>query len=205
MLPAFVFKPRSPGAHPVLIDLRGSGSQYRPRWDAFTQYLVNQLGYAVIAPNVRGSAGYGRSFLALDDGALRDDAVRDIGALLVWIGLQPEFDRSRMAVIADSRGGYWALASLAHYGDRLRGGIAHNLLPFHNAVSIRRPLLIVQGLNDPQVPASESSLMMARLRGNGGEVWYFAAKDEGYGFRSSNTRDEYLATAVAFLQHLAPR
>ncbi len=47
---------------------------------------MNELGYAVVAPNVRGSSGYGRSFLKLDDGALREDSVRDIGALLVWIG-----------------------------------------------------------------------------------------------------------------------
>ena len=203
-LPAFVFKPRTPGPHPVLIRLQGADAQYRPGWDAFTQYLVNELGFVVVAPNVRGAAGYGRSFLKLDDGALREDAVRDIGALLVWIGLQPDFDRNRMLVMDDSSGGYLALASLANYGDRLKGGIAHNILPLNNAASIRRPVLIVQGLSDPRVPASESQLMMARLRGNGSEVWYLGAKNEGHGFRRKANRDEYLATVAAFLKHVAP-
>src|SRR6185369_2504626 len=83
LLSAFVYKPTTPGPHPVLIDIHGGPEvQYRPKWDAFTQYLVNELGYVVIAPNVRGSSGYGRSFLKLDDGKLREDAVRDIGSLL---------------------------------------------------------------------------------------------------------------------------
>jgi dipeptidyl aminopeptidase/acylaminoacyl peptidase len=205
LLPAFVFKPRTPGPHPVIIDMHGGPeSQYRSQWNAFTQYLVNELGYAVVAPNVRGSAGYGRSFMKLDDGALREDPVRDIGALLVWIGLQPDFDRKRIAVIDDSPGGYLALASLANYGDRLAGGIVRNILPLSNATSIRKPLLIAQGLGDPRMPVSESQLMTARLRGNGGEVWYLAAKDEGRDFNSKASRDEYLATVAAFLQHIAP-
>ena len=120
LLSAFVYKPATPGPHPVLINIHGGPeSQYRPRWDAFTQYLVNELGYAVVAPNVRGSSGYGRSFLKLDDGALREDAVRDIGSLLVWIGLQPDLDRSRVVVMGGSYGGYMSLASMVNYGDRL--------------------------------------------------------------------------------------
>jgi dipeptidyl aminopeptidase/acylaminoacyl peptidase len=78
---------------------------------------------AVVAPNVRGSAGYGRSFAALDNGVLRQDAVRDIGSLLVWLGLQPGFDRQHIAVMGGNYGGYMALASLAAYSDRLCGGI----------------------------------------------------------------------------------
>ena len=66
----------------------------------------------MVAPNVRGSSGYGKSFLALDNGVLREDAVRDIGSLLVWIGAQPAFDREHVAVMGGSYGGYMALASL---------------------------------------------------------------------------------------------
>jgi len=123
-IPAFIFRPRAAGIHPVIIDIHdGPAAQFRPRWDALRRYLVDELGCIVIAPNVRGSSGYGRSFMQLDDGALREDAVRDIGALLVWIGAQRDFDRSRVVVMGRSYGGYLALAALAQYGDRLAGGI----------------------------------------------------------------------------------
>ncbi len=100
------------------------------------QFLVNELGYAVVAPNVRGSSGYGKTFLALDNGVLREDAVRDIGSLLVWIGVQPSFDRERVSVMGGSYGGYMALAALISYGERLRGGI--DLFGISNFVSFLR-------------------------------------------------------------------
>jgi dipeptidyl aminopeptidase/acylaminoacyl peptidase len=241
MLTAFMYRPRTAGPHPVLIDIHGGPeSQYRPQWSAFTQYLVNELGYAVIAPNVRGSSGYGRSFLKLDDGALREDSVRDIGALLVWIGAQKELT-NRVVVMGGSYGGYMSLASMVNYSDRLAGGIdvvgisnfvtfltntsayrrdlrrveygderdpkmralLQNISPLTNAASISKPLLIVQGLNDPRVPYTESEQMMAKVRAAGGEVWYLAAKDEGHGFRKKANRDVYLATVSQFLQRLA--
>jgi dipeptidyl aminopeptidase/acylaminoacyl peptidase len=125
LLSAYVYRPPRPGAAaPVLIDIHGGPEeQARPGWNPFVQFLVNELGYAVVAPNVRGSSGYGKTFLALDNGVLREDAVRDIGSLLVWIGVQPGFDRNRVAVMGGSYGGYMALASLVTYGDRLRGGV----------------------------------------------------------------------------------
>jgi dipeptidyl aminopeptidase/acylaminoacyl peptidase len=241
-IPAFVYRPQTPGPHPVLIDIHGGPeSQHRPGWSSFRQYLVTELGFAVVAPNVRGSSGYGRSFLALDNGLLREDSVRDIGALLVWIGMQPDLDRSRVVVAGGSYGGYMALASLVHYGDRLVGGIdtvgisnfvtfltstadyrrdlrraeygdernpqmrAHlqAISPLTNAAAIRKPLLIVQGLNDPRVPAGESEQMMATMRARGGEVWYLAAKDEGHGFSKKANSDVYRATMIAFLKKLS--
>ena len=125
-LSAYVYLPRGPSPCPVLIALAGGQelhSQFRPGWNPFIQFVVNDLGYAVIAPNVRGSAGYGKAFRALDGGKLRDDAVRDVGALLVWIGLQPGLDSHRVAVMGHAYGGFLALASLAAYGDHLRGAI----------------------------------------------------------------------------------
>ena len=68
--------------------------------------------------------------------------------------------------------------------------------------AIRKPLLVVQGLNDPRVPASESVQLVAKVRGSGGEVWYLAAKDEGHGFRKKFNRDFYLKTAATFLERL---
>ncbi|MDE2050154.1 MAG: alpha/beta fold hydrolase [Gammaproteobacteria bacterium] len=125
-LSAYVYLPRGPSPCPVLIVLPGGRdlhAQSRPGWDPFIQFAVNDLGYAVIAPNVRGSSGYGKGFRALDGGKLRDDAVRDVGALLVWIGLQPGLDSHRVAVMGHAYGGFLALASLAMYGDHLRGAI----------------------------------------------------------------------------------
>jgi dipeptidyl aminopeptidase/acylaminoacyl peptidase len=125
-LSAYVYLPRGPSPCPVLIALPGGQelhSQFRPGWNPFIQFVVNDLGYAVIAPNVRGSAGYGKAFRALDGGKLRDDAVRDVGALLVWVGLQPGLDSHRVAVMGHAYGGFLALASLAAYGDHLRGAI----------------------------------------------------------------------------------
>lgn len=125
-LSAYVYLPRGSSPCPVLIVLPGGQalhSQFRPGWDPFIQFLVNDLGYAVVAPNVRGSSGYGKEFRALDGGKLRDDAVRDVGALLVWIGLQPGLDAHRVVVMGHAYGGFLALASLAAYGDHLQGAI----------------------------------------------------------------------------------
>ena len=137
MLSAFVYRPRSAAPCPVVIDIHGGPeSQYRPGWDPFLQFLVKELGYCVVAPNVRGSSGYGKTFLALDNGTLREDAVRDLGSLLVWIGVQPSFDRERVSVMGGSYGGYMALAALISYGERLRGGI--DLFGISNFVTFLR-------------------------------------------------------------------
>ena len=243
-LSAYLYMPKSPGPHPVLVHIHGGPEeQYQPGYEAFFQFLVNELGYAVIAPNVRGSSGYGKTFLKLDNGVLREDAVKDIGSLLVWIGVQTLLDRDRVVVMGGSYGGYMSLATLVAYSDRLRGGIDtvgisnfntflnntspyrqdlrrqeygderdpkmraffSRISPFNNSTSIRRPLLVVQGLNDPRVPASESEQMVARVRANGGEAWYLAAKDEGHGFRKKSNRDFYLETVAVFLEKLAKK
>jgi dipeptidyl aminopeptidase/acylaminoacyl peptidase len=121
---AYVYEPASAGPHPVLISLHGGPeSQFRPGFDAWIQYIVNELGFAVVAPNVRGSSGYGKTYLALDNGVLREDAVKDVGAMLVWIGLQKELDAKHVVVAGGSYGGYLSLATLVNYSDRLRGGV----------------------------------------------------------------------------------
>ena len=123
-VPAYVYEPASAGPHPVLISLHGGPeSQFRPGFDPWIQYMVNELGFAVIAPNVRGSSGYGKTYMALDNGMLREDAVKDVGAMLVWIALQKEFDAKHVVVAGGSYGGYLSLATLVNYSDRLRGGV----------------------------------------------------------------------------------
>lgn len=123
-LPAYVYEPGSPGPHPVLIMLHGGPeSQFRPGFDPWIQYVVNELGFAVVAPNLRGSSGYGKTYLALDNGLLRDDVVKDLGALIVWLGSQSTLNAKHVVVAGGSYGGYLALAALANYSDRLIGGV----------------------------------------------------------------------------------
>ena len=85
--------------------------------------MVNELGFAVVAANVRGSGGYGKSYQALDSGVLREDAVKDAGALLVWLSLQSAYDAKHVVVSGVSYGGFLTLSALVNYGDRLRGGV----------------------------------------------------------------------------------
>jgi protease II len=121
---AFVFEPSGPGPHPVVIQIHGGPeSQYRPGFSSLRQFWIDELGLALIAPNVRGSTGYGRAFVDLDNGFKREDSVRDIGALLDWIETQPSLDSARVAVYGGSYGGYMVLASLIHFGERLRAGV----------------------------------------------------------------------------------
>ncbi len=120
----FLYRPRTPGPHPVVVTIHGGPeAQFRPGFSSTIQYWVNELGIAVIAPNVRGSDGYGRDFLALDNGPLREDSVRDIGALLDWVDAQQSLDDDRVVVYGGSYGGYMVLASMTHYNDRLAGGV----------------------------------------------------------------------------------
>lgn len=123
-IPAFYYKPEGNGPFPAIVLIHGGPeSQYRPYFRSTVQYYVNELGVAVLAPNVRGSAGYGKSYLKLDNWRKREDSVRDIGKLLDWIAEQPELDENRVAVMGGSYGGYMVLASMIHYNDRLRCGV----------------------------------------------------------------------------------
>jgi dipeptidyl aminopeptidase/acylaminoacyl peptidase len=123
-VPLYVYEPSTPGPHPVLITLHGGPeAQFRPGFDPWLQFVVNELGFAVVAPNVRGSSGYGKSYLALDNGMLREDAVKDVGALLVWLSLQNGFDAKHVVVSGGSYGGYLTLATMVDFSQRLRGGV----------------------------------------------------------------------------------
>jgi dipeptidyl aminopeptidase/acylaminoacyl peptidase len=133
-VPAFVYRPEGEGPHPVIISIHGGPEgQYRPGFSSTFQFWLNELGAAVIAPNVRGSAGYGREYVSMDNGFNREDSVRDIGALLDWVETQPDLDSDRVVVFGGSYGGYMVLASLVHYSDRLAGGV--NIVGISNFVT----------------------------------------------------------------------
>jgi dipeptidyl aminopeptidase/acylaminoacyl peptidase len=124
LVPAFVYRPRRPGPHPVVVFLHGGPEgQSRPSFNGLVQVLIAELGCAVAAPNFRGSLGYGKEYLRLDNGYRREDSVKDVGALLDWIAASPDLDADRVAVVGGSYGGYMVLSSLVHYGDRLRAGV----------------------------------------------------------------------------------
>ncbi|RYD16335.1 MAG: S9 family peptidase [Lysobacteraceae bacterium] len=165
-IPAFYYRPAAstPGKKlPVVINIHGGPEgQARPLFSADTQFLVNELGIAVLVPNVRGSAGYGKTWLKLDNGRLREDSVRDIGALLDWIATQPELDASRVAVYGGSYGGYMVLAAMTHYNDRLRAGVdivgISNFVTFlENTQDYRRDLRRVE-YGDERDPAMRAFL-----------------------------------------------
>jgi dipeptidyl aminopeptidase/acylaminoacyl peptidase len=126
-IPVFVFLPEGEGPFPVVVTVHGGPeSQWRPWYSsgfgALTQYLVAR-GYAVAAPNVRGSTGYGKRFEHLDDVEKRLDSVEDLAALHTWLSARPEIDGSRAVVYGRSYGGYMVLAALAFQPELWAAGI----------------------------------------------------------------------------------
>jgi dipeptidyl aminopeptidase/acylaminoacyl peptidase len=243
-VPAFVYRPTNvpAGARtPVVMDIHGGPeAQTRPGWNPGAQYMANVLGATVILPNVRGSDGYGKAYLNLDNGPKREDSVRDIGALLDWIGRQPDLDASRVAVYGQSYGGYMSLAVMTHYSDRLVGGVERygisdfitfltnteayrrdnrraeygderdpamrkvfeRINPLANVGKIRKPMLVMQGANDPRVPKSESDQVVERIRAGGIPVSYVVFADEGHGFQKKPNNDLRREVETVFLRNL---
>ena len=121
-LSGFYYKPaaRFTGKRPIIINIHGGPEgQSRPGFMGRSNYFLNELGVAIIFPNVRGSTGYGKTFVDLDNGLKRLDSVKDIGSLLDWIAVQPELDASRVMVTGGSYGGYMTLAVATMYNDRI--------------------------------------------------------------------------------------
>lgn len=237
LIPAFYYRPRTEGPHPVVIWAHGGPeSQSRPSFRSTLYYMLNELNIAVITPNVRGSLGYGKNFLRLDDAFRREDAVRDIGSLLDWISSHSELDYRKVGMMGGSYGGYLTLAAMVRYRDRVRAGAAiapiadfvsflENLPDYRRdlrrqeygderdpqtraflaRISPRRqisqlnaPLLLVQGQNDPRVPATQTSELVQQIRRNDGTVWYLLAANEGHGFSRKGNHNFYQAVLGQF-------
>jgi dipeptidyl aminopeptidase/acylaminoacyl peptidase len=240
-IPGFYYRPppRFTGPRPALIIIHGGPeAQSRVGFIGRNNYFLNELGVALIYPNVRGSTGYGKSYVRLDDVRQREDAVADIGALLDWITAQPELDAGRVVIMGGSYGGYMTLAASARYADRIRGGVdivgisnfvsflenteayrrdlrrveygderdpqirafLGSISPLHHADKIKRPLLVIQGRNDPRVPASEAEQIVKTLAANGAPAWYIEANDEGHGFAKKRNQDYQMYATVLFLR-----
>jgi dipeptidyl aminopeptidase/acylaminoacyl peptidase len=239
-LSGFLYRPpeKFKGKRPVIIDIHGGPEeQYRPGFLYEDNYVLNELGVAKIYPNVRGSSGYGKTFLNLDNVMRRDDAVRDVGALLDWIKGQPDLDADRVLVEGASYGGYLALSTACNYGDRIRATISDSGIsnlasfvsqteawrrelqrsefgdernpkvkefmdrtaPLNNAGKLKKPLLIIQGQNDPRVPVAEADKLVAATKGRI-PVWYILAKDEGHGFTQQSNRDYRQYATIMFVK-----
>ncbi|WP_338845700.1 prolyl oligopeptidase family serine peptidase [Massilia sp. W12] len=151
--PAHKFK----GRRPVLISIHGGPeAQATIGFLSRHNYAINELGITLIQPNVRGSSGYGKTFLKLDNGVLREDSVKDIGALLDWIAAQPDLDPNRVMVMGGSYGGYMSLAVSTHYAERIAGavdmvGISHFTTFLERTESYRRDLRRVE-YGDERIP-----------------------------------------------------
>ncbi|MDO9487914.1 MAG: S9 family peptidase [Sphingomonadaceae bacterium] len=243
-VPAFVYRPKNVAADaktPVIVDIHGGPeSQTRPGWNPGAQYFADTLGATVILPNVRGSDGYGKRYLNLDNAEKREDSVKDVGSLLDWIATQPNLDGQRVAAYGQSYGGYMSLASMTHYSDRFVGGVERygisnwitflnnteayrrdnrraeygdervpamravfeKISPMANLKKIGKPMLVMQGANDPRVPQSESDQVVAQLRANGVDTWYVLFADEGHGFLKKHNNDLRREVETVFLRKL---
>lgn len=148
----FLYRPpaRFTGPRPVMVEFHGGPEgQARPAFLGRASYFLNELGIALLVPNVRGSSGYGKTFLALDNGIKREDAVKDAGALLDWIATRPELDAGRVVVAGGSYGGFMSLAVATQYSSRLRAaidevGISNFVTFLQNTQAYRRDLRRVE-------------------------------------------------------------
>ena len=154
---------RFTGKRPVVMVMHGGPEgQSKLGWQGRQNYLLQALGVAVLEPNVRGSTGYGKTFLSLDDGRLREDSVKDMGTAIDWIASQPRLDAKRVLVSGGSYGGYMALAASTRLSERIAGamstvGISHFVTFLERTESYRRDLRRVE-YGDERDPAMRAFL-----------------------------------------------
>jgi len=219
----------------------GPEGQSRPNFSAVTQYLVNH-GYAVLLPNVRGSTGYGKPYVHLDDVRKRMDSVHDLKYAHKWLVESGRVDPRRIAIYGGSYGGFMVLAALTTYPDLWAAGIdlygianfltflkntgpwrcslraaeygdpvkdeafLREVSPVHKADRIVAPLMVVQGVNDPRVPKSETDQIVEALKRRDISVKYVLFDDEGHGIVKLKNRLTAYGTIVEFLgEHLAAK
>ena len=145
------------GKRPVVIIIHGGPEgQSMASFLGSNNFYTSEMGVAIIAPNVRGSSGFGKTFIAKDNGMLREDSVKDIGALLDWIAQQPELDKDKIMIMGGSYGGYMTLATAFHYADKIKCsvdivGISNFNTFLKNTEEYRRDLRRVE-YGDERIP-----------------------------------------------------
>ena len=163
----FLYRPdaaKFPGKRPLIVNIHGGPEgQTRPGFQGRNNYLLNEQGIAIFYPNVRGSSGYGKRFISLDNGPFkREDSVKDIGAYLTRLTADPALDPARMAVTGGSYGGYMCYASAIAYPDAFKGALCNvaisNFVTFlENTQSYRRDLRRPE-YGDERDPAQRAKL-----------------------------------------------
>lgn len=160
----FLYQPdpkKFPGKRPVIVNIHGGPEgQSRPGYQGRNNYFFDEMGVAMIYPNVRGSTGYGKTFSKLDNGFHRENTYKDIGALLDWIGTQPGLDAGHIMILGGSYGGHMTWAVSAFYNDKIRCAMPivgmSNLVTFlEHTEAYRRDLRRVEygDERDPQMRA----------------------------------------------------
>lgn len=157
-------KKRHKGKRPLIINVHGGPEgQATPRYLGRNNYLINELGIAIFYPNVRGSTGFGKRFVALDNGPWkREDSVRDIGAFLEVLRKDKKIDKKRIAITGGSYGGYMTLASMLRYSQQLKAGLEivgiTNFVTFlENTQAYRRDLRRIE-YGDERIPEQRAKL-----------------------------------------------
>ena len=185
-LAALLYRPRRSGPHPVLVMIgdTGRGTAPLPQLDLFVQYCVNELGLAVVAPALRGG----------DAGQL------DLGALLAWLGAQPDLQHEHVVLLGRGAGGSLALAGLGLYGDRLRGAVSIDATAGSAQLApIHAPVLLVRGLLDPPLDAGAAEQLLWRLRSANVRSWFIAPRDAGGALRGGADLDTLRGVIAQFL------
>lgn len=164
----FLYRPdpaKFPGKRPLIVNIHGGPEgEFTPGFLGRSNYLLNELGIAIFYPNVRGSTGFGKRFVSLDNGPFkREDSVKDIGAFLDVLDKDPALDASRFAVTGGSYGGYMCYAVAIRYGTRLKGAncvvaISNFVTFLENTQSYRRDLRRVE-YGDERDPKQRAKLM----------------------------------------------
>ena len=230
---------RFTGKRPVVMQVHGGPeAQSKLGWQGRWNHVLQEMGVALFEPNVRGSTGYGKTFLALDNWRLREDSVKDMGTAIDWMATHPRLDAQRVLVSGGSYGGYMALAASTRLADRIAGAVSvvgisnwvtflqntesyrrdlrrveygderdpamrqflQDISPLTHAAKITKPLMVVQGKNDPRVPWTESEQIVRSLQARGTPVWYLLADNEGHGFARRENADYYFAAFMQFVQ-----
>ncbi|MFN8653856.1 MAG: alpha/beta fold hydrolase [Gemmatimonadales bacterium] len=242
----FLYRPaaRFGSARPVVVSIHGGPEgQSRPGFQGRWNYLLEEQGVALLLPNIRGSTGYGKTYLAADNGVRREAAYGDIGAMFDWIKTRPDLDFAQVLVMGGSYGGHMTLVTASRYADRISAAVdvvgisnlatflehtssyrrdlrrveygderdsterafMQRTAPLNNAKAITKPLLVVQGANDPRVPRSEAEQIVQTVRANGTPVWYLLGLDEGHGFQKKGNADYQFYVTLVFLERYLSR